>query len=48
MVEALESGDPEAARAAVRDHFRYAESPPYREYGQTLFRDARSVLAGLR
>ncbi|MGV9855778.1 FadR/GntR family transcriptional regulator [Streptomyces sp. NPDC003442] len=48
IVEALESGDPEAARAAVRDHFRYAESPPYREYGQTLFRDARSVLAGLR
>lgn len=48
IVEALESGDPEAARAAVRDHFRYAESPPYREYGQTLFRDARLVLAGLR
>lgn len=44
IVEALEAGDPEAARAAVRDHFRYAESPPYREYGRTLFRDARSVL----
>ncbi|CDR01674.1 FadR/GntR family transcriptional regulator [Streptomyces iranensis] len=48
IVEALESGDPEAARTAVRDHFRYAESPPYREYGQTPFRDVRSVLAGLR
>ncbi|WP_433476392.1 FCD domain-containing protein [Spirillospora sp. CA-142024] len=44
IVEALESGDPEAARVAVRDHFRYAESPPYRDYGQTLFRDARSAL----
>ncbi|WP_208928414.1 FadR/GntR family transcriptional regulator, partial [Streptomyces rapamycinicus] len=44
IVEALESGDPEAARVAVRDHFRYAESPPYRDYGRTLFRDARSAL----
>jgi DNA-binding FadR family transcriptional regulator len=44
IVEALEAGDPEAARTAVRDHFRYAESPPYREYGLTPLRDAKSAL----
>lgn len=41
IIEALEAGDPEAARTAVRDHFAYAQSPPYETYGQTLFRDAK-------
>ena len=44
IVEALESGDPEAARTAVRDHFRYAESPAYVDYGRTLFREVKSRL----
>jgi GntR family transcriptional repressor for pyruvate dehydrogenase complex len=44
IVEALESGDPEASRTAVREHFRYAESEPYRDYGLTLFRDAKGAL----
>jgi len=46
IVEALESGDPEAARTAVRDHFRYAESPEYLDYGKTLFREVKSRLDG--
>jgi GntR family transcriptional repressor for pyruvate dehydrogenase complex len=44
IIEALGSENPEAARTAVRDHFEYARSPAYREYGRTLFRDARSAL----
>nr|WSY53628.1 FadR family transcriptional regulator [Streptomyces sp. NBC_00886] len=44
IVEALEARDPEAARTAVREHFRYAHSLPYLDYGKTLFRDARSAL----
>jgi DNA-binding FadR family transcriptional regulator len=43
IVEALQSGDSDAARTAVREHFRYAESAPYREFGRTLFRDAKNA-----
>ena len=42
IVQALEAGDPDAARAAVREHFAYTDSAQYAEYGSKLFRDARS------
>jgi len=44
IIEALENADPEAARAAVRAHFAYAQSPRYIEHGRTLFRDAKIAL----
>lgn len=43
ILEAVESGDPEAARAAVHAHFAFAARPDYLEFGQTLFRDARTA-----
>ena len=43
MLGAIESGNPEAARDAVHAHFVFASRPQYQDFGQTLFRDVRSV-----
>jgi GntR family transcriptional regulator, transcriptional repressor for pyruvate dehydrogenase complex len=43
VLGAIESGDPETARAAVHAHFDFASRPQYQEFGQTLFRDVRAV-----
>jgi GntR family transcriptional repressor for pyruvate dehydrogenase complex len=48
IAAALEAGDAEAARTAVRDHFGYADSERYLDYGKTLFREARSAAAERR
>ncbi|HEY3688111.1 MAG TPA: FCD domain-containing protein [Streptosporangiaceae bacterium] len=40
IVAALEARDPEAARAAIQDHFAYVRSERYADYITTPFRDA--------
>lgn len=44
IIDALVSGAPEATRTAVRDHFAYADTPRYRAYGKTPFREVSSAL----
>ena len=45
IMSALEAGDPESARAAVRNHFAYTRGARYLEHGRTSFREARSAAA---
>lgn len=43
IVAALESGDAESARAAMREHFAYIDSPAREEFNALLFREATSL-----
>jgi len=45
IMAALRAGDPEQARAAVREHFAYTHSARYVEHGKRSFREARTVAA---
>lgn len=43
IVAALESGDAESARAAMREHFAYIDNPDREEFNALLFREATSL-----
>jgi DNA-binding GntR family transcriptional regulator len=43
LQDALEAGDPAAASAAMREHFRWHETPPYDELRPQGFGDLPSV-----
>lgn len=43
IVTALESGDADAARAAMRAHFAYIDNPDRAEFNAMLFREAASL-----
>lgn len=45
IMSALRAGDPELARAAVREHFAYTRTERYVEHGRTSFREARTAAA---